>query len=78
MQTSADIQALQERISEENLVIQRLFEETGKVVIGQHYMIERLMIGLLTGGHICLHDSIYAYRMAYLITLRETNVCYRI
>jgi MoxR-like ATPase len=54
MQTSADIQALQERISEENLVIQRLFEETGKVVIGQHYMIERLMIGLLTGGHILL------------------------
>ena len=54
MQTSADIQALQERISNENLIIQRLFEETGKVIIGQKYMIERLLIGLLTGGHIFL------------------------
>ncbi len=54
MQTSADIQALQERISNENLIIQRLFEETGKVIIGQKYMIERLLIGLLTGGHILL------------------------
>jgi len=54
MQTSADIQALQERISVESLVIERLFNETSKVIIGQQYMVERLMIGLLAGGHILL------------------------
>jgi MoxR-like ATPase len=54
MQTSADIQALQERIAVESLVIERLFKETSKVIIGQQYMIERLMIGLLAGGHILL------------------------
>lgn len=54
MQTSADIQALQERISVESLVIERLLNETNKVIIGQKYMIERLMIGLLAQGHILL------------------------
>ncbi len=54
MQTSADIQALQERISLESLVIERLMTETSKVIVGQQYMIERLMIGLLAQGHILL------------------------
>lgn len=54
MQTSADIQALQERIAFESLVIERLIKETNKVIIGQQYMVERLMIGLLAQGHILL------------------------
>lgn len=54
MQTSADIQALQEQIALESQTIDRLLAETNKVIIGQHYMLERLMIGLLAKGHILL------------------------
>lgn len=54
MQTSADIQMLNERIAQESLVIERLLTETSKVIIGQQYMLERLMIGLLSRGHILL------------------------
>lgn len=54
MQTSADIQALQEQIALESQTIERLLAETNKVIIGQQYMLERLMIGLLTKGHILL------------------------
>lgn len=54
MQTSADIQMLNERIAQESLVIERLLNETSKVIIGQQYMLERLMIGLLSRGHILL------------------------
>lgn len=54
MQTSADIQALQEQIALESQVIERLMQETNKVIIGQQYMIDRLMIGLLAQGHILL------------------------
>ncbi len=54
MQTSADIQALNERIATESLVIERLLKETSKVIIGQQYMLERLIIGLLSKGHILL------------------------
>ena len=34
--------------------IKRVFEEVGKVVVGQNYMINRLLIGLFTQGHVLL------------------------
>ena len=34
--------------------IQQVFHEVGKVVVGQHYMVNRLLIGLFTNGHILL------------------------
>ncbi|MCH4886049.1 MoxR family ATPase [Acidaminobacter sp. JC074] len=36
------------------LKIERLKKEVGKVIIGQEYMVDRILIGLLTGGHILL------------------------
>lgn len=54
MQTSADIQALQDQIALEHQVIEQLQRETNKVIVGQQYMIERLLIGLLAQGHLLL------------------------
>jgi MoxR-like ATPase len=34
--------------------IRKVFEEVGKVVVGQEYMINRLLVGLFTNGHILL------------------------
>jgi len=34
--------------------IKRVFDEVGKVVVGQNYMINRLLIGLFTQGHVLL------------------------
>lgn len=34
--------------------VDRLISEIGKVIVGQQYMVERLLIGLLTNGHILL------------------------
>ncbi|MBC7920659.1 MAG: AAA family ATPase, partial [Ferruginibacter sp.] len=34
--------------------IQHLIAEVGKVVVGQDYLVNRLLIGLFTGGHILL------------------------
>ncbi len=49
-----DLVAVNERIARESGFIEHLLEEIGKVVIGQQYMIERLLIGLLGGGHVLL------------------------
>lgn len=49
-----DIRELNERIQRESSFIDILFMELGKTVIGQKQMLERLMIGLLSGGHILL------------------------
>ncbi|GAA4306065.1 AAA family ATPase [Nibribacter koreensis] len=44
----------QERIREHQLKIKQVFKEVGKVVVGQQYMVNRLLIGLFTNGHILL------------------------
>jgi MoxR-like ATPase len=49
-----DIKALNERIQRESSFIDLLQMEIGKVIVGQKYMVERLMIGLLSNGHILL------------------------
>jgi MoxR-like ATPase len=52
--SSQDIRALNERIKEESAFIAPLVEQIEKVIVGQRYMVERLLIGLLTGGHVLL------------------------
>ena len=54
MQTSVDIRELNERIQQESSFVDLLTMEMGKVIIGQKHMTERLMIGLLSNGHILL------------------------
>ncbi len=45
---------LNEMVRAESRFVDRLLEEMDRVVVGQRYMIERLVIGLLTGGHVLL------------------------
>jgi MoxR-like ATPase len=54
MQTSQDIQALNERIYIESSFVDKLRSETSKVLIGQQNMLDRLMLGVITNGHILL------------------------
>ncbi len=49
-----DIQALNERIKEKSAFIDALLGEVKKAIVGQEYMTERLVLGLLSGGHILL------------------------
>ncbi|MBE7557840.1 AAA family ATPase [bacterium] len=51
---SVDIKELERRIAAESTVTERILAETGKVIVGQRYMVERLLIGLLCDGHILL------------------------
>lgn len=51
---SIDIQALNQQIYLDSAFVDKINEETSKVIVGQHHMIERLMLGLLAKGHILL------------------------
>lgn len=51
---AADIAQINERIKEESTFISLLKSEIGKVIVGQSKMVDRLLIGLLTRGHILL------------------------
>lgn len=54
MSQYVDIEALNQQIYIESQFVEKLNAETHKVIVGQNHMIERLMIGLLTKGHILL------------------------
>ncbi|MEZ4883475.1 MAG: AAA family ATPase [Chitinophagales bacterium] len=49
-----DIVELNERIERESAFVDILNAELGKVIVGQKYMLERLLLGLLSKGHILL------------------------
>jgi MoxR-like ATPase len=49
-----DITALNEKIRKESDFIDVLFNEISKTIVGQKTMIERLVVGLLSNGHILL------------------------
>jgi MoxR-like ATPase len=50
----ADVAVLNERTDQARKRLDPLFEAIGQVIIGQRTMVERLLVGLLTGGHILL------------------------
>jgi len=54
MQTAEDIRLLNSKIQNNASFIDRLRAELSKVVVGQLYMVDRLMIGLLSNGHVLL------------------------
>lgn len=54
MESAVDMKALSEKIERHSLFIDDVYDELGKVIVGQKYMIERLMIGLLSDGHVLL------------------------
>jgi MoxR-like ATPase len=49
-----DVHALNELVAQRSAFVDDLTAEVGRVVVGQRYMIERILIGLLTGGHVLL------------------------
>ena len=49
-----ELGGINELVKRESAFVDALRAETAKRVIGQNYMIERMLIGLLTGGHVLL------------------------
>ena len=54
VQTAEDIRLLNEKINHSATFIDRIHAEIGKVIVGQNHMVERLLIGLLSNGHVLL------------------------
>ncbi len=51
---SVDILALNEAIKQESQFVERMRKEVSKAVVGQTEMVEGILMGLLTGGHVLL------------------------
>ena len=49
-----DVMALNAAVKQESVFVEQMLVEVGKVVVGQKEMVEGIVMGLLTGGHVLL------------------------
>jgi len=48
------IAAVQERVTQHKAFVDKITAEIGKVLVGQHYLVERLLVALLANGHLLI------------------------
>ncbi len=72
MENRVDINLLNAKIKEESGFIEDILTEMRKVIVGQDYVIERLLIGLLTEGHILLEGVPGLAKTLAVSTLAKT------
>ena len=51
---SQSVEAINEKVKKESAFVQKLTSEIETVIVGQKYLIERLLVGLLANGHILI------------------------
>ncbi len=68
-----DVKVINELVQRESVFTERLVSEVGKVIVGQKYMVERILIGLLTGGHVLLEG---VPGLAKTLTVKTVADCF--
>src|SRR5438270_3143690 len=69
-----DVKIINELVQKESAFSEKLLAEVGKVIVGQRYMVERILIGLLTGGHVLLEG---VPGLAKTLTVKTVSDCLR-
>src|SRR5215813_4526521 len=67
-----DVKVINEMVQRESAFVDRIVSEVGKVIIGQRYMVERILIGLLTGGHVLIEGVPGLAKTLTVKTLADT------
>ncbi len=72
MKGNDEVNAVNELVVRESAFVEKITDEVGKRIVGQHYMIERMLIGLICGGH-CLIEGVPGLAKTMTVkTLAET------
>lgn len=75
---ATDVKQIGEAVKERSEFVRSLFAEMDKVIVGQRYMLERMLIGLLSNGHILLEGVPgLAKTMAVTIMSRAINADFK-
>jgi len=70
-----DISLLNEKIHKESAFVSSIIREMQNVIVGQSYLLDRLLIGLLTGGHILVEG---VPGLAKTLAVRTIADCFKI
>lgn len=66
------ITAINEKVAKESAFVQSIVREVEKVIVGQNYLVERLLVGLLANGHILLEGVPGLAKTLAVKTLSDT------
>ena len=66
------ITAINERVEKESIFVNRIRDEIEKVIVGQKYLIERLLVGILANGHVLLEGVPGLAKTLSVKTLSQT------
>ncbi|HTY50772.1 MAG TPA: AAA family ATPase, partial [Steroidobacteraceae bacterium] len=69
---NAEVRAVQDAVAAASVWVQPLRQQFARVIVGQQPLLERLMIGLLTNGHILLEGVPGLGKTLALKTLAQT------
>jgi MoxR-like ATPase len=72
VQPASDIRLINDRVQQESAFIETLLTQAGQVIVGQRQMLERLLIGLITGGHVLLEG---VPGLAKTLTVKTLSDC---
>lgn len=69
---ATDVKKIGDLVAASSAPIRALIDEVGKVIVGQKYMVERLVIGLLANGHVLLEGVPGLAKSLTVTTLAKT------
>ena len=67
-----DIRAINEKVKQEGVFVKELTAEIGKVIVGQQYLVERLLLSILANGHVLLEGVPGLAKTLSVKTLADT------
>ena len=53
---TVNLEDINTQVKQESTFVTSILNEASKVIVGQTYVLERLLMGVLTGGHILLEE----------------------
>ena len=54
MRAATELRAVNDLVTQESAFVEQILTEAGRVIVGQRALLDRVLIGLLTGGHVLL------------------------
>lgn len=69
---AVDIEAINARVKQESRFVEAIRQEIGRVIVGQRYLIDRLLIALLCDGHILIEGVPGLAKTLSVSTLAQT------
>jgi MoxR-like ATPase len=67
-----DVKNITEKVAKESELLRRIVSEIERVIVGQKYLIERLLVGLLTNGHVLIEGVPGLAKTLSVTTLAKT------